>query len=376
MSATHTAGNAATVFHTDFPDFDFHEQVVLVSDRASGLQAIIAVHDTTLGPALGGCRMWPYATTADALTDVLRLSRGMSYKAAIAGLPLGGGKSVVIADSREEHKSPDALRAKLVALGRAIDRLGGRYITAEDVGTSPDDMAQVREGTRHVAGIAPEQGGLGDPSPMTALGAFVGIQAAVKHHLQRDDLRGLTVAVQGLGHVGMDLARQLHEAGARLIVSDPVASRLEYAALHYGAQAVALDAVHAVACDVFAPCALGAVINPQTVEAIAARVVAGAANNQLSVPEMGDRLHARGILYAPDYVINAGGLIKVCAEYFRTDASKLERDVRAIHDTLLAIFAQSTQRGEPTHATADRLARERIAQGGAQRSATLHKLAA
>jgi leucine dehydrogenase len=362
---------ADTAFAAEFPDFDFHEQVVMVSDRASGLQAIIAVHDTTLGPALGGCRMWPYASFRDAITDVLRLSRGMSYKAAIAGLPLGGGKSVVIGDSRRD-KTPDKLRA----LGRAIEQLGGRYITAEDVGTSPEDMSFVREGTKHVAGIAPEQGGLGDPSPMTALGTFVGIQAAVKHQWQRDDLKGLTVAVQGLGHVGMELARLLHEAGAKLIVSDPIATRLEFAALHYGAQAVALDAVHAAACDVFAPCALGAIINPQSIEAIQAKIIAGASNNQLSTSAMGDRLHERGILYAPDYVINGGGLIKVCAEYFKTDAAKMERDVRAIGDTLLEIFRQSKERGEPTHATADRIARERIAAGAARRGATVHKLAA
>jgi leucine dehydrogenase len=346
-----------TVFHTDFPDFDFHEQVVFVSDRMSGLQAIIAVHDTTLGPALGGCRMWPYANTHEALTDVLRLSRGMSYKAAIAGLPLGGGKSVVIGDSRKD-KTPEKLRA----LGRAIEQLGGRYITAEDMGTTPADMNIVREGTRHVAGIPPEQGGLGDPSPMTALGTFVGIQAAVKHQLQSDDLKGLRVAVQGLGHVGMDLTRLLYEAGAKLLVSDPMPARLEFAEKHYGATVVALDAITAVDCDIFAPCALGAIINPQSIDAIKAKIIAGASNNQLSVTAMGDKLHARGILYAPDYVINGGGLIKVCAEYFKTDESKLEHHVRAIHDTLLDIFAQSKARGEATHITADRIAKERIAQ--------------
>ena len=213
-----------TVFHQDHADFDFHEQVVIASDRASGLQAIIAVHDTTLGPALGGCRMWPYATAREAMTDVLRLSRGMSYKAAIAGLPLGGGKSVMIGDSRM-HKTPAMLRA----LGRSIEQLGGRYITAEDVGTSPADMNFVREGTRHCAGIPPEQGGRGDPSPMTALGTFVGIRAAVKHKLGRDDVKGLTIGVQGLGHVGWDLCRQLHEAGAKLVVSDMVPERLNEA---------------------------------------------------------------------------------------------------------------------------------------------------
>jgi leucine dehydrogenase len=349
---------SATVFHQDHPDFDFHEQVVLVSDRASGLQAIVAVHDTTLGPALGGCRMWPYASTNDALTDVLRLSRGMTYKAAVAGLPLGGGKSVVIGDSRK-HKTPAVLRA----LGRAIDQLGGRYITAEDVGTSPEDMNYVREGTKHVAGIAPELGGLGDPSPMTALGTFVGIRAAVKHKLGADSVKGLTVAVQGLGHVGWDLCRQLHEAGAKLIVSDMIATRLDEAARLFGAKVVALDTIYGVQCDVFAPCALGAIVNPQTLPQFKARIIAGASNNQLATAAMGDALHAQGVLYAPDYVINAGGLIKVCGEYYKTDASLVERDVRRIEHTLLELFAQASAAGEPTYLAADRMALARIAAG-------------
>ncbi|WP_024302637.1 Glu/Leu/Phe/Val dehydrogenase [Pseudogulbenkiania sp. MAI-1] len=339
----------------ELPDFDGHEQVVFASDSQSGLKAIIAIHNTRRGPAMGGCRMWAYPDSTAAATDALRLARGMTYKNAMAGLPIGGGKAVIIGDSRTS-KSPELFRA----LGRAIDQLGGRYITAEDVGTSPTDMTYVRETTRYVAGLAGELGGTGDPSPATALGVFVGIEAAVRHRLGVDSVKDLTVAVQGLGHVGYDLARRLNEAGARLVVADIDRANVERAAAEFGARVVAPDEIVDAQADVFAPCALGAVLNRQSLPRLKCSVVAGAANNQLATDDIGEMLRDAGILYAPDYVINAGGIIKVCAEYLREPADSVEGRVRAIAQTLDEVFQMAERDGIATSRAADTLARARF----------------
>lgn len=336
------------------PGFDDHEEVVFAADPQTGLKAIIAIHDTRRGPALGGCRYWPYADEASALTDVLRLSRGMTYKAAMADLPYGGGKSVVLADPGRP-KTPDLLRA----LGRAVERLGGRYIVAEDVGTSPADMSVVRTVTRHVAGL--EEGG-GDPSPATAFGVWRGIHAAVNHRLRRNTLEGLTVAVQGLGHVGLHLCRHLHRDGARLFVTDLRAETVERAADEFAALPVAADAIYDVDADVFAPCALGAVIHDGTVERLKAAVVAGSANNQLAEERHGVRLAERGILYAPDYIVNAGGLINIHHERLPGGYDRKAAFAHAgrIEETLADVFARAGRDNVPPHVAADRIARERL----------------
>lgn len=332
-------------------NFDDHEQVVFVSEPKSGLKGIIAVHNTALGPAMGGCRMWNYASEALAVNDVLRLSRGMTYKNAVAGLPIGGGKSVIIGNPRTD-KTP----ALFEALGEALERLCGRYITAEDVGTSPQDMAYVANKTSYVAGL----GASGDPSPYTALGCFVGAQAAVKHHFKRDTMDGLTVALQGLGHVGYDYARRLHQAGAKLVVADIDESALERARQEFGAQVVGVDAIYDVAADIYAPCALGATLNPNTLSRLSAKIVAGGANNQLATADVGVMLREKGILYAPDFVINAGGIVKVCYEYLKKPESEVEAHVREISDTLTEIFTRADAEGRPTSVVADELAQSRF----------------
>lgn len=332
-------------------NFDHHEQVVFVSEPKSGLKAIIAVHNTHLGPAMGGCRMWDYASEALAVNDVLRLSKGMTYKNAVAGLPIGGGKSVIIGNPKTD-KTP----ALFEALGEALERLGGRYITAEDVGTSPQDMAHVAMTTRYVAGL----GASGDPSPFTALGCFVGAQAAVKHHFKRDSFDGLTVALQGLGHVGYDYARRLHAAGAKLVVADLDEGALARARAEFGAEVVGVEAIYDVQADIYAPCALGATLNPQTLTRLRAKIVAGAANNQLATDEMGELLRQKGVLYAPDFVLNAGGIIKVCYEYLNKPESEVDAHVREISDTLADIFARADREDRSTAAVANELARARF----------------
>ncbi|MBE9551833.1 MAG: Glu/Leu/Phe/Val dehydrogenase, partial [Proteobacteria bacterium] len=272
---------------------DDHEQVVFCRDTGSGLKAIVAIHNTARGPALGGCRMWPYETEEEALTDALRLSRGMTYKSALAGLPYGGGKAVIVGDPEQ-----DKTEALWLAFGRFVDSLGGRYVTGEDVGTRPADLEIVRRATPHVAGI--REGRAGDPSPATAAGVFAGIRVAAAARLGRDDLRGVRVALQGLGNVGFALGRRLAEAGAALYVSDIDELAVRKAVRGLGATAVAPDEIHALNVDIFAPCALGAVINDTTVGDIRARVIAGSANNQLAEPRHGEVLRERGILYAPD----------------------------------------------------------------------------
>lgn len=340
--------------------FDDHEQVVFCSDQDSGLRAIIAIHDTTLGPALGGCRFWSYTSEADAVEDVLRLSRGMTYKAAMAHLPLGGGKSVVLGDP-ERIKS----RELLLALGTAVERLGGRYIVAEDVGTTAEDMAVVRRVTRHVSGLA-GPGGAGDPGPMTALGVLTGIRATVRHKLGRSSLQDVHVAVQGLGSVGYRLCRLLHGEGARLTVTDIDPGRVGRAAKELSATPCTPEAIFDVEADVFAPCALGAILDDGTISRLRVRIVAGSANNQLAEDRHGEALADRGVLYAPDYVINAGGLISVGREALGRDGSGFDRErvlaeVTRIGETLHEVFDRAGLDRLPTNVVADRIAQERLA---------------
>ncbi len=342
----------------DSTAFDTHEGVHFFNDPATGLRAIVAIHSTALGPAAGGCRMWSYASDEDALTDALRLSRGMSYKNAVAGLPLGGGKAVILRDPR--HPPTPAL---FEAFGRAVEQLGGRYITAEDVGVSVGDMEAVARSTRYVCGLSQRNDGSagGDPSPRTARGVFVGLRAAVRTRLGREDLDGLRVAVQGLGHVGMRLCGELHAAGARLVVADLDPEAVAQAGARFGARAVPTERILFEDVDVIAPCALGAVLSQQTIPHLHARIVAGAANNQLATEADGERLLERGILYAPDYVINAGGIINAAAEYLHSmDAAQVDRKVEAIADTLADIFERSRATGMPTHRVADAMARQRL----------------
>ena len=290
----------------DDNQFKGHEQVIYLHDKPTGLKAFIAVHDTSLGPAAGGCRMWNYANEMEALTDVLRLSRGMSYKNAIAGLNLGGGKAVIIGDSRT-----DKSEALFRAFGRMINSLGGKYISAEDVGISVSDMEIVAQETKYVAGLTKGDHASGDPSPFTATGTFLGIQAAVEHKWGLKSVEGLTVAVQGVGHVGYYLCRKLYAAGAKLLVSDINLDALNRVEQQFGAERVELDKILSADVDIFSPCALGAIINDDTLDHIKAKIIAGAANNQLHRDDHGQALMDRDILYAPDYVINAGGIINV-----------------------------------------------------------------
>ena len=346
--------------------FHEHEQVAICHDRDSGLRAIIAVHDTTLGPGLGGIRMWTYPSDDAALLDVLRLSEGMTYKNSLAGLPLGGGKTVVVGDPRTD-KTP----AKFVALGGFIDRLNGSYLAAEDVGTTTDDAELVATRTKHITGLPVARGGSGDPSPMTAWGVVCGIRAALAESREGDGgLEGVHVAVQGLGHVGADVARHLLEAGARVTVADIYADRVQPLA-ELGAEEAQPDAVHAVECDVFSPCALGAVVNGTTLPEMRCRIIAGAANNQLADETMGDELQARGILYAPDFAINAGGVINIGEELQGPyDAERAQRSVERIGDTLAAVFERARETGVSTHTAALAMARERI---DAARSASANR---
>jgi leucine dehydrogenase len=344
-------------------EFDHHEQVVYGHDQASGLKAIIAIHNRNLGPALGGCRMWPYASDEEALRDVLRLSRGMSYKSALARLPLGGGKAVIIGNPHTGKSE-----ALFQAMGDFVDSLGGRYITAADSGTGVAEMQIMAERTRHVAGAGQREafgGGMrnGDPSPSTAYGVFIGLQAAVRHRLGRDDLRGLKVAIQGVGQVGFGLAQQLKEAGAELWVTDIVPANVRRAVEQLGATAVGQNDIYGLEVDVFAPCAMGAIVNPHTLEALRAPVIAGAANNQLAAAELAEELRRRGCLYAPDYAINAGGIIDVCYERNGGSTAELKAHIEGIGATLTEIFQRAEREGSPTTAVADRMAQERLHAG-------------
>ncbi len=325
-------------------------------DKATGLKAIVAIHDSRLGPALGGCRFIEYAQDDDALIDALRLARGMTYKAALAGLAHGGGKSVIIRP--RQHFERVAL---FRAFGRFIEDLRGHYITAEDSGTGLEDMEIIRTQTKHVCGVDPSHGGSGDPSPFTALGVRRGIEACVKFRLQRDDLKNVHVAVQGVGHVGYHLCKELHAAGAKLTVADVDKLKSERVQREMGANVVAIDEVAKVDCDVFAPCALGAGLNDDTIPHLRAKIVAGAANNQLAEPRHGDDLHARGILYAPDYAINAGGLVNVAQEVKGYDAKAARERTLKIYDPIWEICDRSKKLGAPTYKVADIMVEEKLA---------------
>ncbi|HMV27161.1 MAG TPA: Glu/Leu/Phe/Val dehydrogenase [bacterium] len=337
-----------------------HEQVVFFSDKASGLRAIVAIHDTTLGPALGGCRMYPYATTEEALNDVLRLSRGMSYKAAVAGLNLGGGKAVIIGDPKK-HKNEILFRT----FGRFIQGLGGRYITAEDVGTSVTDMEWIRMETRYVTGISRAQGGSGDPSPVTALGTYRGLKACVEKVFGTQSLKGLRIAVQGLGHVGYYLVRHLHDEGAKLVVTDVDGERVKRVVSEFGAEYVDSDKIYDADVDVFSPCAMGAIINDDTIGRLKCKIIAGAANNQLQdEARHGAMLLAKKITYAPDYVINAGGLINVYNELEGYNQEKALAQAKGICDIMKKILELAERENISTHEASNRIAEERIRQIG------------
>ncbi|MCE2509644.1 MAG: Glu/Leu/Phe/Val dehydrogenase [Alphaproteobacteria bacterium] len=342
-----------------FADFKEHECVLVASEPASGLHGVIAIHDRTLGPALGGCRMWTYATEAAALTDALRLSR----KAALAGLPLGGGKAILIGDSKCDKTEP-----LFRAFGRFVEALQGRYITAEDVGTSVREMDWVAKETAHVTGSS--QTG-GNPSPMTALGVFLGMKIAARHRLGQETLQGRRVAVQGLGHVGYELCKLLHREGASLVVTDLDAAACARAAQELQADIAEPDEIYAVEADVFAPCALGAILRDETLPNLQCKIVAGSANNQLQTDRHGEALRKRGILYAPDYVINVGGLIYVAAEVL---ADSLGTDIEAaIHRALAAldeIFERAERENMATNRVADRIAGERLAKAKAASTAS------
>ncbi|HEY6917257.1 MAG TPA: Glu/Leu/Phe/Val dehydrogenase dimerization domain-containing protein [Allosphingosinicella sp.] len=341
----------------DYPDFDDHEVVHFVTDRASGLKAIIAVHSTHLGPGAGGVRFWHYADSAAAVSDALRLSRGMSYKNAMAGLKLGGGKAVILADA-SRTKTPDML----AAYGKAVDRLGGAYVTAEDVGVTVADLVAVSKQTKYVSGLPVAAGAVGgDPGPHTAYGVFLGVKAAVRRALDKDSLSGLHIAVQGAGSVASGLARLAAQEGARISVADIDAARAQSLASEVGGAVVDPASILSMEADVLSPCALGAILTEESIAALRVPVVAGAANNQLATPADGDRIHARGILYAPDYVINAGGIINVASEYLGdADEAGVKAKIEQIPGRLESIWEESAATGRNPAAVADAMAQRLI----------------
>jgi len=332
-----------------------HEEVVFASDPAVGYRGIIAIHSTRLGPALGGTRMWAYGSEEEAVTDAMRLAEGMTFKAATAGMPWGGGKAVIWAAAQKIDR-PALFRAH----GRAVERLGGRYITSVDIGTGPDDMRYVQEETRHVAGLPTP---FGDPSPATAHGVQRAIEAAVKHVWGRPDLSGRTVAIQGCGHVGYHLARGLHQAGARLVVSDAAADRAERVAREFGAQVVAPTEIESAKVDVFAPCAFGGGLSAQTIPQLRCGAVAGAANNQLLSDADGALLERQGVAYAPDFVANAGGLIYLGREVLGWSEDRVTAKLDGIFDTLTEVFQLASEQRIPSSEAAVRIARQRLDAG-------------
>ena len=353
QAAVATGSDDYSAHISNHPDFDNHEQVVICN--SDSLHAIIAVHNSALGPATGGCRIYPYASFDSALTDVLRLSRGMTYKSAAAALPLGGGKSVIIADPAKAKS-----RQMLLAMGDFIESLQGRYVAAEDSGTTVHDIATMRERTRHVSGCAANEKYSGDPSPVTACGVFLGIKEAVRFR-HNVDLLDVRVAIQGVGNVGAHLARMLVEAGAKVIVADANNERAHKTAARLGAAVCPPEKILSLDVDVLAPCAMGAAINSRTIDSIHAGIIAGAANNQLESAEMGMRLLERGILYAPDYVINAGGIIDI---YYQQqgirDQRRITMHLDIIKHNLAWIFAEAKLQQRPTNVIADELARRRL----------------
>ena len=343
-----------------FEDFDAHEDLHFITNEECGLKAIIAVHSTHLGPAAGGCRFWLYEDEAEAVTDALRLSRGMSYKNAMAGLPLGGGKAVILADEKRT-KPPEMLHV----FGKAIDHLCGRYVTAEDVGMSVADMIEIRRQTPFVAGL-PVKGDEvgGDPGPHTSLGVFLGIKAAVRRALGRDNLNGLHIALQGAGSVATGVALHAAKEGARLSIADVHEEKAEKLAEAAGGKVVGADEILRLEADVLSPCALGAILTEDSISALKVPIVAGGANNQLATAEDGARLQDRGILYAPDYVINAGGIINVCIEYLRSgDASVVREKIEGIPQRLEQIWAESAETGRDPASVADAMAQRLIGRG-------------
>ncbi|MDC8831673.1 Glu/Leu/Phe/Val dehydrogenase dimerization domain-containing protein [Alteromonas gilva] len=344
----------------EHPEFDSHEHVAFFHDSATGLKAIIAIHNTNLGPSLGGCRMWPYLNSAEALTDVLRLSKGMTYKAAMANLQQGGGKSVIIGDPRQ-HKN----EAFMQAMGRFVESFNGQYVTAEDSGITVADLQAVATQTQHVAGTHALYNVLGEtptgnPAPSTAYGVFVGLKQTVKHVLN-SNLNGVKVAIQGMGHVGYRLAKQLHEEGAELYVADIFPEGLAKAEQEFGAKIVAPEDILSLPVDVIAPCAMGSAINDESLPDIRAKIIAGAANNQLAREELGQALHQRGICYAPDYVINAGGIIDIYHQK-KSDSSDdaLRAHIDQIGDTLSEVYQRAEEQSLATNIIANRIAEERF----------------
>jgi glutamate dehydrogenase/leucine dehydrogenase len=344
----------------DHPDFDHHESVTFVTDRASGLRAVIAIHSTALGPALGGTRWHAYPDSAAALTDALRLSQGMTYKAAVAGLDLGGGKAVVLADGIVDRE------AALLAYGRAVEALGGHYITAEDVGTTTADMDALRAVTDHVGGVSPALGGSGDPSPCTARGVMAAMRAAAHHCFGSSSLEGRHVTVSGVGKVGRALVGLLAEAGAKLTVADVSSAAIDRLNREVAVPVHVVDVgdAHRTGCDIFAPCALGAVLNPATIAELDCSAVVGSANNELATPACGDLLTARGIVYVPDYVANAGGLIQVAGDITGRDRSAVAAQVDNIEGTVAQLLQQAAAEGISTAEAADRLALRRLGRAG------------
>ncbi|KTD25746.1 Leu/Phe/Val dehydrogenase [Legionella maceachernii] len=355
MSVNQIKPNEALTVQDDFLDYalvhgfgDLHFKV----DPETGMKAIIAIHSTKLGPALGGCRFIEYPNTTSAIYDAMRLARGMSYKAASVNLPLGGGKAVVIKPNK-----PFDREAYLHAFGKFVNELNGRYITALDSGTQLSDMDIIAQHTPYVASLSSHNG---DPSPSTAKGVLRGIQAAVEFKLGKNKLEGLHIALQGLGHVGYLLASHLHELGAKLTVADINPALVERAVKEFGAEAVSTESIHKVSCDVFAPCALGAIINDRTIGQLQTPIIAGAANNQLAHTYHGQLLHEKGILYAADYVINAGGLIYAANKYLHTPEQLVNHQIDGIHTSLLAIFSRSMRENRPASEIADTLAQEKL----------------
>ncbi len=332
-----------------------HEQVVFCHNKDAGLKAIIAIHNTVLGPALGGLRMWPYATEQEALNDVLRLSRGMTYKAAVAGLNLGGGKGVIIGDP-----SKDKSEALFRAFGRFVNSLGGRYITAEDVGIDVNDMEYVFRETEYVSGVHQVFGGSGDPSPFTAAGTMQGIMASLQHRFGNEDIGKYSYAIQGVGHVGYNLAKLLREQGAKVFVTDINQANVKRVVDEFGCEAVGLDDIYDVPADVYCPCALGGTVNKETIPRFKFKIICGAANNQLATEECGNEVERRGIIYAPDYAVNAGGLMNVSIELEGYNRERAMRMMRTIYYNVGTIFKIAKRDGIPSWKAADRMAEERI----------------
>ena len=356
----------------DSPSFAHHEGVHAFHDEKTGLKAIVAVHSTARGPAVGGTRMWNYATAAEALEDVLRLSKGMSYKNAIADLEMGGGKSVIIGDSRTQ-KTPELFEA----FGRFLNGLGGNYYAAEDVGTSVEDIASARKVTPYVLGLKDGPEASGDPSPVTAEGVFRSNMVVARRLFGQNDMTGLTVAVQGVGHVGAYLCEKLHAAGAKLIITDVNQDNLKAVAEKTGAQIVAPEDIYAVQADIYAPCALGATLNPTTLGQLKVKAVCGAANNQLATPDIGDKLHEMGILYLPDYVVNGGGIINVASEMNARqngtayDPQWVEGKLSRLMETFEEILERAERENKPTYQIADAIAEERIKAAANKKAAAL-----